>query len=81
MSKIKFFFKVKKTRFFILKKSNYYKTNFPDENFDFNWKTFGSGNNGWLRISSQEILGEIKFEENFHADDCDFWDSLDVYSV
>ena len=55
--------------------------NFPNETLASvdTWKTFGEGNNGWQRISSQADLGGIKFEENFHADDCDFWDGLDVY--
>ena len=37
------------------------------------------GDNGWFEISSHDNT-DFKFTSKFHTDDCEFWDSLDLYA-
>merc|ERR1712235_153933 len=59
----------------------YYSKNYPNEKMENlpSWKTFSDGDSGWFEISSHDNT-DFKFTSKFHTDDCEFWDSLDLYA-
>jgi len=59
----------------------FYSKNYPNEKMKNlpEWKAFSEGDSGWFEISSHDNT-DFKFTPKFHTDDCEFWDSLDLYA-